>query len=74
MAEGSRAIMYSIEQESFWWNEASFGCVSRSGIAESWGRSLPSFLRSFHIDYQSGYISSHFHPNGGFLAPKSWQA
>lgn len=37
----------------------------RSGIAESWGRSIPNFLRNSSIDFQSGCTSFYSHQQWG---------
>jgi putative Ca2+/H+ antiporter (TMEM165/GDT1 family) len=41
----------------------SFGYMPRSGIAGSSGRIISNFLRSHHIDFQSGlcfYVNPHY--------------
>jgi hypothetical protein len=39
----------------------SFGCIPKSGIAGSYGRSMFRFLRSLQIFFQSGCTSLHSH-------------
>ena len=39
----------------------SSGCMPRSGIAGSYHGFIPSFLRTLHIIFHSGYINLHFH-------------
>jgi hypothetical protein len=39
----------------------SFVCIPKSGIAESYGRSMFSFLSSLQTFFQSGCISLHSH-------------
>ena len=46
---------------SLWYDLESFGCIPKSGIAESWGMLFPNFLRNPHIDIQSSCTSFHFH-------------
>jgi hypothetical protein len=38
--------MNILEQVSLWDGKASFGYMPSSGIAGSWGRTIPSFLRN----------------------------
>jgi hypothetical protein len=44
-----------------WHGGASFGYISKSGIAESSGRSTSNFLRNLQIDFQSGCTSLQSH-------------
>ena len=47
----------------------------KSGIAKSWGRSIPIFLKNNHIDFQSGCKISHCHKQwkGVPLTPHPYQ-
>ena len=50
-----------VEHMSLWHSWASFGYISKSGIAGSWGKLFPNFLRNHHTDIQSGYTSLRSH-------------
>jgi hypothetical protein len=52
--------MKKVEHVTLWHDGASFGYISKSGIAGSIGRSISSFLRSLQIDIQSRCISLQF--------------
>ena len=39
----------------------SSGCISRSGITESYGGFIPNFLRNLHTVFYSGCINVHFY-------------
>ena len=47
----------------------------KSGIAGSWGRLIPNFLRNCHTDFQSGYanLHSHQHCRSASLTPHPLQ-
>jgi hypothetical protein len=49
--------MNIVEQMPLWHGRASFGYIPKSGIAGSSGRSISSFLRNLHIDFQNGCAS-----------------
>lgn len=61
----NKAALYIVVQMSLWYGGASFGYMSKSGIAGPWGRSIPSFVRSRHIDFHSGCISLNQHHQWG---------
>ena len=44
-----------------WYDCASFGYMTKSGIAVPWGRLIPNFLRNHYSDFQSGCTSMYFH-------------
>jgi hypothetical protein len=46
--------MNIMEHVPLWHGGASFGYISKSGIAESSGRNISNFLRNYQIDFQSG--------------------
>ena len=46
---------------SLWHGWPSFGYISQSGIAGSWGRLFPNFLRNRHIDIQRGCTNLYSH-------------
>ena len=50
--------MNTVKQVFLWYDGVSFGY---SGIAGSWGRLIPNFLRNCHIDFQSGCTSFNFY-------------
>ena len=55
------AAMNIVEQMLLWYDRASLGYIPKSGIAGSWGRLTPSFLRNRHTDFHSGCTSLHSH-------------
>ena len=57
----NNAAMDIVEHMSLWYDWASFGYMPKNGIAGSWGRLIPNFLRNHHIDFQSGCTSLHSH-------------
>jgi hypothetical protein len=50
----NKAAMNIVKQVSMWDAGANFGYMPMSGIAGSWGRTIPSLLRKHKIDFQSG--------------------
>ena len=61
LAITNKAAMSIVEQVSLWYSGTSFGYVTRSGIAWPWGKTSPNFLRTFQIDFQSGYTNLYSH-------------
>ena len=61
LAITNNAAMNMVDHTSLWYDWASFGHAPKSGIAGSWGRLFPKFLRNRHTDFQSGCLSLHFH-------------
>ena len=57
----NKTAMNIVEQVSLWYGGASFGHMPRSGIAGSWGRTIPTFLGNLQIDFQSSCTSLHSH-------------
>ena len=47
-----------------WYDWASFGSIPKSGIAGSWVRLFPKYLKNHHTDSQSSYTSLHSHQQG----------
>ena len=60
LAITNNAAMNIVEQMSLWYSWASFWYIPKSGIAGSWGRLTPNFLRNSHTDFQSGCTSLHY--------------
>ena len=48
------AVRNTVEQMFSFYECPSFGYMPKSGIAGSWGRLTPNFLRNCHTDFQSG--------------------
>ena len=61
LAITNSAAMNIVEQMLLWYNRASLGYIPKSGIAGSWGKLTPSFLRNRHTDFHSGCTSLHSH-------------
>jgi hypothetical protein len=61
LAITNKATMNIVEHMSLWQGGASFGYISKSGIAGSSGRSIFNFLRNLQIDFQSGCSSLQSH-------------
>ena len=61
LAVTNNAAVNIVEHMSLWHNWASFGYISKSGIAGSWGRLFPNFLRNCYYDFQSDCSSLHSH-------------
>ena len=53
--------MSIMENVPLWQGGASFGYISKNGIAGSSGRSISNFLRNLQIDFQSGCTSLQSH-------------
>ena len=61
LAMTNNATMNIVEHMSLWHDWASFEYIPKSGIAGSWGRLFPNFLRNCHTDTQRGCTSLHSH-------------
>ena len=55
------AAMNIVEHMSLWHDWASFGYIPKSGIAGSWRRLFPNFLRTCHTDIQRDCTSLQSH-------------
>jgi hypothetical protein len=53
--------MNKMKHVSLWHCGATFGYISKSGLAGSSGRSISNFLRNLQIDFQSGCTSLKSH-------------
>ena len=53
--------MNIVEHMPMWYGGASFGYISKSGIAGSSGMSISNYLRYLQIDFQSGCTSLQSH-------------
>jgi hypothetical protein len=73
--------MNMVEHVPPWLHGAAFGYMPKSGISESSGRSISSFLRNLKIDFQNGCtnLQSHqqwrnvplsLHPHQHVLSPE----
>ena len=61
LAMTNNTAMNIVEHMSLWQDWASFRYIPKSGIAGSWGRLFPNFLRNCHTDIQRGCTSLHSH-------------
>ena len=61
LATTNKATMKIVEHVPLWHGGASFGYISKSGIAGSSGRSIFNFLRNLQIDFQSSCTSFQSH-------------
>ena len=52
LAMTNSATMNIVEHVSLWYKWVPFGYIPKSGIAGSWGRLFPNFLRNHHTDIQ----------------------
>jgi hypothetical protein len=57
LAITDKASMNIVEYMLLWHSGTYFGYMPKSGIAQSSGRSISSFLSNLQIDFQSGYTS-----------------
>jgi len=71
----NKAAIDIAEHVSLSYGGASFGYMSRSGIATFSGRTISNFLRNSQIDFQKGSSSlqSHQQWRSVPLAPHPWQ-
>ena len=71
----NKAVKNIDEQVSLWDGGASFGYMPRGGIAGSWYRSVPNFLRNCQVSFQNSDVSSHSHQQWRSVshAPQSCQ-
>ena len=53
--------MSILEQMPLWYNCASFGYMTRSGMVRSWGRLIPNFLKNCHTNFKSDSMNLHSH-------------
>jgi GTP-binding protein EngB required for normal cell division len=53
--------MNIVEQMSLWDIGTSYGYMPKKGIAGSWGRTIPSFLRNHQTCFQSGFTCLYSH-------------
>ena len=65
----NKDVMNIVEQVFSWNVIASFGHMPRSGIARSWSRMIPNFLRNRQVDFQNVCTSLHSYQQCLSLAP-----
>jgi hypothetical protein len=57
----NKAVTNIVEQVSLWDAGASFWYIPRSDRAGSSSKTIPSFLRSHHVDFLNGCTRLHSH-------------